>query len=204
MAQRLRATGLTGERYDNTFLHLQDPAAVQTLCDDFAHREGARVLAAFVRKVNPKLALVEQAGFGGYYWTIYQAESATDVMFKERASLLAVWPALVAFAAEDILRFRGRKLHGNFKGEVHSDRKQRPEGWRIKHWLQGNAIKMYAKLSVLRIGTTINKAREFKVVKTTEDTRRWVPLGKGVANFWRYYQVGQQANQRYLGALAHV
>jgi len=29
-------------------------------------------------------------------------------------------------------------------------------------------------------------------------------MGKGVANFWRYYQVGQQANHRYLDALAHV
>lgn len=209
LARRLTAQGLTFERYDNAFLHLQDPAAAQTLCDDFAHREWARVLDAFARKVNPKLVLVEQAGFGGYYWTIYQAEIATDVMFKDRATLLQVWPdlrqaALVAFSAEDVLRFLGRKLHGNFKGEVHSDLRQRPEGWRIKHWMKGNAIKMYDKLSVLRIETTINNAREFKVLKSTDNTRRWVTMGKGVANFWRYYQVGRQANQRYLDALAHV
>ncbi len=209
LAQRLAEKGLTFERYDNAFLHLQDPAVAQALCDEFAHREWARVLDAFARKVNPKLALVEQAGFGGYYWTIYQAEIATDVMFKDRASLLRVWAdlrqaALLAFSAEDILRFLGRKLHGNFKGEVKSDLKKRPEGWRIKHWMKGNAIKMYDKFSVLRIETTINNAREFKVLKNTDDTRRWVPMGKGVANFWRYYQVGQQANQRYLDALAHV
>ena len=29
-------------------------------------------------------------------------------------------------------------------------------------------------------------------------------MGKGVANFWRYAQVGQQANARYLEALAHA
>ncbi len=29
-------------------------------------------------------------------------------------------------------------------------------------------------------------------------------MGKGVANFWRYAQVGQQANSRYLDALAHA
>ncbi len=209
LAQRLTEKGLTFERYDNTFLHLQDPAVVQTLCDEFAHREWARVLDAFARKVNPKLALVEQAGFGGYYWTIYQAEIATDVMFQDRATLLRVWPdlrqvALIAFSAEEVLRFLGRKLHGNFKGEVQSDLKKRPEGWRIKHWMKGNTIKMYDKWSVLRIETTINNAREFKVLKSTDDARRWVAMGKGVANFWRYYQVGQQANQRYLDALAHV
>lgn len=209
LARRLSEKRLTCERYDNAFLHLQDPTAAQALCDDFAHRQWARVLDAFARKVNPKLALVEQAGFGGYYWTIYQAEIATDVMFKDRASLLRVWPdlrqaALIAFSAEEVLRFLGRKLHGNFKGEVRSDLKKRPEGWRIKHWMEGNAIKMYDKCSVLRIETTINNAREFKVLKNTDNMRRWVPMGKGIANFWRYYQVGQQANQRYLDALAHV
>ena len=44
VARRLLEKGLTGERYDNTFLHLQDAVAVQTLCDEFAHREWARVL----------------------------------------------------------------------------------------------------------------------------------------------------------------
>lgn len=207
------AQGLTGERYDNTFLHLQDPAAVPALCDEFAHRECARVLDAFARKVNPKLALIEQAGCGGYYWTIYwtiyQAEIATAVMFKDHARLRQVWPdlrqaALTAFSAEDVLRFLGRKLHGNFQGEVKSALKKRPAGWRIKHWLKGNAIKMYDKLSVLRSETTINNAREFKVLQSTADTRRWVSMGKGVANFWRYYQVGQQAHRRYLDALTHV
>jgi len=200
---------LAYERHDNAFLHLQDAPAAQSLCDEFAHREWARVWNAFARRVNPKLALVEEAGFGGYYWTIYQAEIATDVMFQDRASLLRVWPdlrqaALLAFSAEDVLRFLGRKLHGNFQGTVHTDLEKRPEGWRIKHRMKGNAIKMYDKLSVLRIETTINNAREFKVLKSTEETRRWVPMGKGVANFWRYYQVGQQANHRYLDALAQA
>lgn len=58
VARRLLEKGLTGERYDNTFLHLQDAAAVPTLCDEFAHREWARVLNAFARRVNPKLALI--------------------------------------------------------------------------------------------------------------------------------------------------
>ena len=209
LARRLDEQGLSYARYDNALLQLQDPAAAQALCERFAHREWARVLDAFARKVNPQLALLETSGCGGYYWTIFQAEIATDVLFKDRASLLRVQPdllqaALLGFSAEDVLRFLGRKLHGNFQGEVSTDLKKRPEGWRIKHRMKSNAIKMYDKLSVLRIETTINKAREFKVLHSTDDARRWVPMGKGVANFWRYYQVGQQANHRYLDALAHV
>jgi len=67
-------------------------------------------------------------------------------MCPDRTTRLRVWPdlrqgALRAFSAEAALRFLGRKLHGNFKGEVKSDLKKRPEGWRIKHRLKGNAFK---------------------------------------------------------------
>ena len=48
----------------------------------------------------------------------------------------------------------------------------------------------------------------FKVLKTSvsEDgpSRRWVPMGKGVANTRRMLQVGEQSNRRYLEALADV
>jgi len=179
------------------------------LCERFAHREWPRVLDAFARRVNPKLALVEQAGFGTYYWVIDQCEIATDLMFKHRASLLRILPdllngAMVAFSCQDVMRFLGRKLHGNFKAEVISDLKKRPEGWRVKHFMAGNSIKMYDKFSVLRVETTLNNSHEFKVLKQTGDKWRWLPMGKGVANMWRYYQVALQANRRYLDALASV
>jgi hypothetical protein len=62
------------------------------------------------------------------------------------------------------------------------------------------------KVSVLRVETTINNPREFRVLRVVKDDqgrgeRRWCEMGKGVANFWRYYQVGMAANRRYLDAL---
>lgn len=33
-------------------------------------------------------------------------------------------------------------------------------------------------------------------------TARWMPMGKGVSNLWRYGQVALQSNVRYLNALA--
>lgn len=87
---------------------------------------GPRVLNALARRVNPLLGEIRRARFGGYYWVIDQAEYATDVMFKDRRTLEQVYPALVehamtTFGAEDIFRFLGRKLHGNFQAEVTSD-----------------------------------------------------------------------------------
>jgi len=212
LGRQLQQQGIQAQRYENAFLRIADLPVAKDLCERFAHRDWPAVLDAFAHRVNPKLALVEQAGFGGYYWVIDQCEIATDVMFNARASLLRILPdllngALLAFSAQDVMRFLGRKLHGNFQGEVISDLKKRPEGWRTKHFVAGNSIKMYDKFSVLRVETTINNSREFKVLKEAEgadDKRRWKPMGKGVANMWRYYQVSLQANHRYLEALASV
>jgi hypothetical protein len=117
--------------------------------------------------------------------------------------------ALQAFSAVEVMRFLGRKLTGNFKGEIVTDQKRRPEGCRVRHRVKANWIKMYDKSSVLRIETTINKPRDFRILRVLKDKRgrkkrRWMAMGKGVANLWRYIQIGTQANARYLDALGSV
>jgi hypothetical protein len=213
LARQLDQRGIAYQRYDNKITQVADLSAAKALCKKFAHRQWPRVFNALARRINPHLNTIARAGFGGYYWVADQAEYATDVMFRDRASLQALFPSLVelsmtTFSAEDVLRFLGRKLHGNFKGEVTTDLKRRPEGRRVKHKAQRNAIKMYDCLNVLRVETTINNPREFRVLRVSNSRegrqRRWMPMGKGVANFWRYRQVGLQSNQRYLDALAHA
>jgi hypothetical protein len=213
LARQLDRRGIAYTRYDNTFLHIADLRPVPKLCARFAHRAWPTVLNVFARRVHPLLGTLARAGFGGYYWCIDQAEYATDLMFTSRAALAAVYPdirrmAVTAFGAADILRFLGRNLHGNFRGNVDIDVRQRPEGWRVKYRMKRNSLKIYDKASVLRIETTINNPREFRVLREVRSGRRrslrWMPLGKGVAYLWRYAEVGQQANHRYLDALAQA
>ncbi len=95
------------------------------------------------------------------------------------------------------MRFLGRKtpttggrVQGNFKGEVISDLKHRPEGIRVKHSVNGNSVKMYDKEgSVLRIETTINKTEEFKVYRAKQGEpggqKTWRPLQRSVGELWR-------------------
>jgi hypothetical protein len=83
---------------------------------------------------------------------------------------------------------------------------KRREGVCVKHFLQENWIKMYNKQgSVLRIETTINNARRFKVWRpVTRNGRRvkiWTNLRKGIADFRRRAQISLSANRRYLEAL---
>ncbi len=212
LARRLDAVGVAYLRDDNALLKIDDIEAAAALCERFAHRAWPRVLNAFARLVNPLLPTITSAGFGGYYWVLDQAEIATDLMFHDRPALLEVWPDLVRHAtlhmsSADVLHFLGRKLHPSLKAQVLTEAKRRPEGWRVKHRLARNWIKTYDKASVLRVETTINNPREFRVLRVRTDDqgrreRRWCEMNKGVANVWRYFQVGIQANHRYLDALA--
>jgi hypothetical protein len=213
LARQLDQRGISYQRYDNKLFQIADLELAQSLCDKFTHRKWPRVLNALARRVNPHLPTLQQAGYGGYYWVIDQAEYATDLFFRDPASLEALFPALVelamtAFSAEDVIRFLGRKPHGNFQGEVITDRKRRKEGRRVKHSLKSNSLKMYDVPGLLRVETTTNNPREFRVLRVVDTPqgrqRRWLPMGKGVANFWRFAQVGRQANERYLNALAHA
>jgi hypothetical protein len=110
-------------------------------------------------------------------------------------------------SSEDILGFLGRKLHPCLQAQVVTDTKRRPQGWRVRHRMAGNWVKVYDKVSVLRVETTINNPREFRIQRfVTNDAgrheRRWCPMRKGVSDLWRTYQVGIAANHRYLDALA--
>jgi hypothetical protein len=213
LARQLDREGIAYTQHANALTWVEDLPRAQALCERFAHRRWPRVLEVLARRVNPHLALLQQLGFGGYYWCVDQAEYATDVLFRSREVLESLYGDWVEYAgralgAEDVLRFLGRKLSGNFCGEVTTSRKRRVEGWRVKHRMKQNSIKMYDKASVLRIETTINNPREFKVLRLKQTaqgrSRRWCPMGKGVANLWRYAQVSRAANGRYLDALAQV
>jgi hypothetical protein len=213
LARQLDKRGIAYERHENSLLRIGDVKLAQELCTKFAHRKWPRLLDALAARVNPWIGRIRGTGFGSYYWVLDQFEIATDIMFKDRPTLRALMPdlyehAILEFGAENVMRFLGRKPHGAFKGEVITDLKKRPEGWRVKHSLKCNSIKMYDKWSVLRIETTINKPNEFRILRTVKQGGsskwRWVPMTKGVANMWGYYEAGICANNRYLSALAAV
>ncbi len=213
LAQQLRRRGIAFAKSDNKITWVGEPAAAAELCARFAHTDWPRFLQRQAALVNPLLADITAAGFGGYWWGIDQCEYATDILFRSRPALEAVHRDLVSaavtgFDAVDVMHFLGRKPHHAFQGEVTIDRKQRPQGCRVRFRLKGNAIKLYDHQNVLRIETTINNPQEFRILRLTgpEDQRqpRWCPMRKGVSNFWRYAQVAAAANGRLLDALAHA
>jgi len=214
LARRLERAGIGYEQRDNCFVWIADVPRAQRMLHDLHRRDWVRYLSTWARRMNPWLDPREGLDLHGYYWTFRQSEYATDLMFRRPEDLAALYPALLqhaiqVFGATDVLRFLGRHTTCRFRGEVTSDLGFRHEGTRIKHRVEENAIKMYDKHgSVLRIETTINNPRRFKVRRrTTRAGHRqlgWLPMRKSVADLARRVEVSSAANERYVEALGVV
>ncbi|HMD98937.1 MAG TPA: hypothetical protein VKM93_16590 [Terriglobia bacterium] len=79
----------------------------------------------------------------------------------------------------------------------------------MKRRVEENSIKMYDKQgSVLRVETTLNHPRRFRVYRCVTRKGRqqkgWYPLRKGIVDLRRRVQLSRGANARYLDALAVV
>ena len=170
-------------------------------------------LNCLARRINPLLE--DWLAGQSYYWVVNEAEFSTDILFATKEALATLRPALyehaaLCFGAEQVMTFLGRRYRETFQGEIRTHWHRREPGGAVKHWVKGNALKMYDKDgTVLRIETVMNNPQEFVVHRArrkqdgTEEVG-WFPMSKGVANFYRYAQVGQKANERYLEALAVV
>ena len=94
------------------------------------------------------------------------------------------------------------------QGEVKTDRRRRVEGVRIKHWVNQNSVKCYDKGSILRVETTINDPKDFRVWRGQENNpegkKQWRPLRRSVADLYRRAEVSRATTDRYLTALAAV
>lgn len=170
-----------------------------------------RWLTRYARLVNPWCA-AETALGTQYYWSVRASEFATDVIFATAAHLQAIYPrllqhAITQFQTADVLRFLGRHVPGRFQGQAHSTLVHRPEGVRIRHWLDENSIKMYDKADrVLRVEMTLNNPDRFKVLRRrpSDGRRDWLPLRRGIADLARRADLGRAAAARYLDALSVV
>lgn len=213
LARKLTAEGLAFRKRDNAFTWLADPGRAGQYAAGFWRRDWPKLLQRLAGRVNPLLN--DWLAGQRYYWVIDQAEFSTDVLFRGRAALGTLRPRLyehaaLCFGAPQVMTFLGRKYRETFQGEVKTHWQRREPGAAVKHWMKRNALKMYDKDgTVLRVETVINDPREFYVhrCRDKQDGTQevgWFPMSKGVANLYRYAEVGQQANARYLEALAVV
>ncbi len=220
LARQMEAAGIEYVQRDNCFTWVSNVAQAQALLDEQLQTDWVKLLEGMRELVLPGYEQILGAESPQYYWSLDQSEWASDVMFKRAAELSGLYPKLIVqgmrtLGSREVMRFLGRRvpahggIHAHFQGEVVSDLRQRVEGIRLKHRVNGNSVKMYDKQgSVLRVETTINHPREFKVYRKVESDPQskpaWRKLRKGVADVHRRAQVSQACNQRYLESLATI
>lgn len=208
------------EMYNNSFSYIEDFDKAQKLADNILNQKLSDSFDGLVSKINNHLPNIVNIFSHSYYWCIDQCEFATDINFKSREDLSLFYKTLVettyfTFSSEDIYSFFGRnisRIHNFTKGEIVSDLRNRYQGYRIKFKINNNQIKMYDKGNNLRIEVTINNPKDFKVLKVKEndetgeviETKEWVPMGKSIANLYRYAEISRSITKRYIEALPEI
>jgi hypothetical protein len=214
LAKEMDLAGICYERRENCFAWIEDIEAAQELMNQQLKLNWKKELDRLAETLNPFHNEIFSGFPVEYYWSTFESEWATDVMFRKQSELVEIYSpvilhAITTFGCSDVLKFLGKKLDGRIRSEVVTDFRRRPEGVRIKHRAGKNSVKLYDKQgNVLRTETTINDPKAFKVFRTTEKSRngqkKWHPLRHGIADLHRRANISQQANNRYLDSFACV
>jgi hypothetical protein len=213
LEKQLLKKGIGYIKDGNCFPWIEDVALAQEFLGRQLRTDWSQILTGLSQKSCPALSQVMLPLNPEYYWSADNTEWASDIMFKSQATLDMLYPSLVHHAmnvsdSSSVMRYLGRKdARGISPAEVVSDYRSRYEGVRVKHSVNYNSVKMYNKSgSILRIETTINNTRDFKVYRRPDDDGRrrksWQKMRKGVSDLHRRCQVSQQCNERYADALA--
>jgi hypothetical protein len=216
LARELRQRRIGFEQRDNCLVWIEDIGAAQKLADQQLRTDWGGLLDDLRRMFHP----VHETMFGkqllDIYWSADETEWATDVMFRSKAALARIYPALVrhamtAFGCEDVLKFLGRspKIESYRASDIAITLTTRPEGTCVRYRLNRNSLKMYDKQwTILRGETTINDPRDMKVLRPREghpaEKKTWQRLRKGVSDLHRRAEVSQKSNERLFDALAAV
>jgi hypothetical protein len=219
LGQQLRNRGARFEQRGNLITQVEEVELAQRLLDEQKHVLWPELLRDLVRPVHPLWDYLHGPANTPFYWMTQQSEWATDYVFRSPEDLALWYPRFVQhgvlnLSCKDVMRYLGKHVpdqgYGHLTGETKIDRRDRPEGTRLKFWYNTNSLKFYDKEKIaLRIETTINSPKEYKVYRNKEgeandQPKSWQHLRKGVADMPRRAEVADAANKRLAESLASV
>ena len=209
LANKLKKKNIDFKMEDNAFVEISDSELAQELSDNIRVEKIKNLLDIIVGHFIPFLKETSQS----YRWTILQAEYSTDVIFKNQKDFRNIYEEIVlqnihCAKPENIATFFSRPLAAHYSQEVGTKYNKMIQGTRIKHHMGANSIKMYDKSNVvLRIETTVNDIKEFKVFRDVtsrsgETVRKYAPLKKNIFSLHDLIHLCTASNNRYLEFIA--
>ena len=212
LAAQLRQHKIKYQMIDNAFCAIADFDRAQTLADTWDVQTLHLALDSFATLYCPAYKT-----FGlTYHWSLSQVEYATDIIFDSAEHLKPLYDALLptsvhAVKADQVATFLGKKLVGQYQGEVGNHFHTRIEGARIKHHMGPSSIKMYDNFGfILRIETTTNDVSFFKHYRKVEQKNgrekfKLASLKKSIYSLNPdLRQILADANRRYLQFLSDI
>ena len=211
LAAKLRKAGIDYHMADNAFLDISDFGKAQEISDRFDVKILHRLLDKFAETFCP---IAKRFGIN-YHWSVMQVEYSTDIVFRRQQDLKEIYDNLVATAVhtvkpERIASFLGRKIYGQFKGEMGNRYDVRKEGIRIKHTMGKVWIKMYDKFQkVLRIEVTATDISHFKHYRKVEHkdgttSKKFTSMRKYIYSLRPLIKVAWDVNRRYLEFISTI
>ena len=154
LARQMDRHGLKYRQQGNCFVWIEDYEEAQKLMQQQLKTSWAEWLDGFARQLHPAHEQVFEQYPTDYYWTVFQSEWATDVVFGNADFLHRLMPLLVrhgtlSFRSADVMRYFGRKVNqsgtipAQFNGKLETDMKRRQEGERVKYRMNGNSAKFW-------------------------------------------------------------
>ena len=224
LGRQMDQAGIQYAAADNCFPWIEDWTKAQAVMDQQLSTDWPKALEPIAQQLNPVHGEMFRKYPVSYYWSTYQSEWATDIVFQKAKELRRLFPRLVhhgitTFSSTDVMRFLGKptllsgEVPRRFSGDVVSDIKHREEGVRLKHTINGNSVKLYDKAftkpgSVLRAETTIQNGSDFQVYRPKEGDpdgkMSWRPMRRGIADLHRRVEISRKSTERYLNAFANV
>lgn len=211
LAAALKQEGVAFELADNAFLSIADYERANELSDELDIEALHSKLDIYTAQFCPLVKTLDLP----VHWSIMQAEYATDVVFKSPTTLNAMFPHLLetliqAVKPADVATFLGRKLNGNYQGDMGNRFNKRWLGRRLRHQMGPVAIKLYDKFNcVMRIETTVNDVaffQQYRQVHHRDGTtsKRYAPMKKTVYSLPPLAETLRAVNLRYLKFISAI
>lgn len=223
LARRMDREGLQYVRQENCFPWVEDIPRAQQLFQEQLQVNWSERLQPLAQRLNPLHEEIFRNYPTQYYWSGFQCEWATDILFRPgtlaRLARLLLEHGMLSFSSADVLQFLGHRINvsgqipRNYTGELTTDFKSRASGNRVKYRIDGNSLKGYGKAStpvgdLFRVETLTQHVEVFQTYRPAEggpeDDLQWRSMRRGVADMHRRAEVSQKANERYWDALSTV
>lgn len=184
LARQMDRAGMDYRRQENCFVWLEDVAKAQRLMDRLLRWDWPAFLGAIARRIHPGLSDTLEGYRADYYWSAYETEWASDVMFESPGPLAAIYPSLARMGSTRLRGLRPWLSEDLALLRQISRAEYALEGFRNRHLVQALYPKTTAdpaetRRRCARVSYRLRILRAHQIIKKVPRAHRYQLTAKG-------------------------